>query len=176
MSATHTLHSWGSNPYVLELAKSKRSKCKGACKEAIAKGQPRFGSYVGVGNGSYSWRCLSCVTPKVPYRVDPTHTHLHTYTHTLTHTPTPSQQRHTRAHAHTHTFSTPWSTRARARAHTHTHTHLFCLNDPTPKHAHTHTHTHTVLTTPRFSPGPAFATPTLRVVSMRCVWSCALLH
>mmetsp|Transcript_6554 Transcript_6554/g.11385 ORF Transcript_6554/g.11385 Transcript_6554/m.11385 type:complete len:418 (+) Transcript_6554:65-1318(+) len=53
------------DPYRVEPAKSNRSKCK-ACKGEIAKEQLRFGSLMEVspGHGSYSWRCLSCITAK----------------------------------------------------------------------------------------------------------------
>mmetsp|Transcript_34123 Transcript_34123/g.77862 ORF Transcript_34123/g.77862 Transcript_34123/m.77862 type:complete len:421 (-) Transcript_34123:115-1377(-) len=53
------------DPYRVEPAKSNRSKCK-ACKSEIAKEQLRFGSLMEVspGHGSYSWRCLDCITAK----------------------------------------------------------------------------------------------------------------
>ena len=52
--------------YVLEQAKSGRSKCKGSCKQQILKGAARLGTLVEInGSSSYSWRCLSCITVKV---------------------------------------------------------------------------------------------------------------
>mmetsp|Transcript_69717 Transcript_69717/g.130137 ORF Transcript_69717/g.130137 Transcript_69717/m.130137 type:complete len:710 (+) Transcript_69717:54-2183(+) len=58
-------------PYRLELAKSDRSTCV-ASKEKIAKGEVRFGSLVMMGgsNGSYKWRKITHLTPKLLDNVD----------------------------------------------------------------------------------------------------------
>lgn len=55
-----------SSKYLLEPAKSGRSKCKGSCKQQILKGAARLGTLVEInGSSSYSWRCLGCITVKV---------------------------------------------------------------------------------------------------------------
>jgi hypothetical protein len=53
--------------YLVEPAKTGRSKCKGKCKAVIAQGDLRVGTLVEMPNGSssWAWRCLGCVTPKV---------------------------------------------------------------------------------------------------------------
>ena len=50
---------------VVECAASGRAKCRGACKQPIAKGALRFGTRVDIHDTvSYMWRCLNCITPQ----------------------------------------------------------------------------------------------------------------